>query len=119
MHVSSCVCDATRVYIAAELLVCRCSSSGACACFVGFTGEHCHIEASSKECHIDADCAPGRVCDVGTGMCFGNDGTCGAVQTCDMDTTCNGNGRYLHAFFFIFTLVDARWHSPSFDAITR
>ncbi len=72
----------------------RCSSSGACACFDGFTGQHCDIEASTKECRADTDCALGHVCDVGTGMCFGADSTCGAVQTCDMDTTCNGNGRY-------------------------
>jgi hypothetical protein len=78
------------------LFVGRCASSGACLCFAGFTGEHCDIEASlasSKECHTDADCAPGHVCDGGTGMCFVTEGTCGAVQACDMDTTCSGNGR--------------------------
>ena len=71
--------------------------NGRCACFAGFTGEHCDIEASSMECHTDADCAAGHVCDGGTGMCFVAEGTCGAVHACDMDTTCTGNGRYILA----------------------
>ncbi len=65
-------------------------------CFSGFTGEHCDIEASSMECHTDADCAAGHVCDGGAGMCFVAEGTCGAVHACDMDTTCTGNGRLVH-----------------------
>ena len=88
------------------MCVYRCRSDGTCACFDGYFGPFCNITAP-RECNANADCGPGRMCDRGTGMCMcAGDSceTCGcgeypgdkdkcSAATCDVDATCNTNGR--------------------------